>query len=219
MADVLYDEFGMPVHNAATPGKPYAKIEDETRLTVVVNSIYVIGDEDIRQPNGSVKTRFAVGIQYDSLRALRFEDGEETGRNHSWFNAITFSFHDKSTMVTSGLAAALGIPKDKTLLTDFIKLGLGKQISARVKHRKYTLDGVEKTATDLEAFKAVLQTEDFKEVISKFLPHRQAVKRYPACKFCFAAQLPVIRAQILSEYVAKQAPTPAPATTAPIEIK
>jgi len=219
MAEVLYDEFGIEIRNASQPGKPFAKLEDETRLTVIINGIYVIGDEDIRQPNGSIKTRFAVGVQYDSLRALRYEDGTETGRTHSWFNAITFSYHDKSTMVVSGLAAALGIPKDKTLLTDFIKMGLGKQVSARVKHRKYTLDGVERIATDLEAFKPAPQTEDFKEVIAKFIPHRQAVKRYPGCKFCFAALPPNVKAPILSEYVAKIVPIPAPAPTGPVEIK
>jgi hypothetical protein len=214
----LYDEFGVEIHAASQPGKAFALLEDETRVNLIASAVYIVGNESIKQPNGTMKDRYAVGLQFDSLRALRYEDGIETGRTHSWFKVLTFSYHEKSTMATSGLAAVLAIPKDKDKLTDFIKAALGKQLTARIKHRKYEVSGETKIATDLEAFKPIVGEEDFKGVIASFVPHRQAIKRYPTCKFVSVLMKPPV-AQVLSEYMTAHPVKAAAATTTPVEVK
>ena len=218
--EIRYDEFGMEIHDAGQNGKPFALLDDEIRLPVIISAFYMVGKESIKQPNGTLKDRFAIGLQFDSLRPLRYEDGEDTGRKHSWLNVMTYSFNDKSTLSLSGLLNAIGHNPTATLTPDFVKEVLGKQISARVKHRTYESEGKKRTIADIEAFKPLLDQENFSECIDTWYPHRRAIKKYPECKVLSYKMLrdgaknnkPVVAA-LLSAIVATPPATPAtPAT-------
>jgi hypothetical protein len=179
--EIRYDEFGMEILEAGQNGKPFALLDDEIRLPVIISALYLVGKESIKQPNGTLKDRYAIGLQYDSLRPLRYEDGEDTGRKHSWFNVTTYSFNDKSTLSVSGLLNAVGHSPTVITTPDFAREVLGKQVSARVKHRSYESEGKKRTIAEIEAFKPLLDKENFNECIDMWYPHRRAIKKYPGC--------------------------------------
>jgi len=213
----LYDEFGCEIVSATSQGKPFALLEDETRLKVLVSAVYIIGNEEVAQPDGSKKTRYAIGVQYDSLRSLRYEDGTETGRTHSWYQTYTFSYHEKSNLAKTGLLEACAVDLKQPTITEFIRAVLGKQVSGRVKHRPYEKDGQKKVSCDLEALKIVSEQEDFATIIAAYKPHRQVLKRYPACRVITAGmRIAGKKVCPLTDIVAGPATE---STTEPTEIK
>jgi len=159
-------------------------IEEETRLKFVIDSICVIGNVDFKQPDGSTKTSYQIGVGLTSNRSQRYEDnGEDTGRNVSFFLPYTLSFNPKANLVKSGLLQAVDYDLSLVTLPQIIGGLVGKQVSAMIAHRKYkTKDGQDAIAMDVEKFKPVTDQDDFAEALAKWKPNFMAAKRYPSAK-------------------------------------
>lgn len=161
--------------------RPYALLEDESRVQVVVTSLTAIGNESFRGADGKETVSYKINLQLTSSRPRRYEDGEEA-KGLVEFNAkYTFSMHEKGRMATEGLLEAIGADTTKVYkLNEFAALVLGKVISGRVKHRKYkTKEGAEAVAQDLEAFKPVKDPMDIEEIVANWKVPFALVKKHP----------------------------------------
>jgi hypothetical protein len=128
------DIYGLGEIVSANNSRKVALIEEETRLKFFIDSVTVIGNVEFKQPDGTTKVSYQVGLGMTSNRAQRYEDnGEETGRNWQFFEKYTLSFSPKSNLVKSGLLQAADHDLTKVTLAQIIEGLVGKQISAMVK--------------------------------------------------------------------------------------
>lgn len=169
--------------------RPYALLEDESRIQVVITSFTALGNESFRGDDGKVTESYKISLQMTSSRLRKYEDGGEAKGNVEFNSKYTFSMHEKSKMVKDGLLEALGADLTKVYkLNEFAALVLGKVVSGRVKHRKYkTKEGVEAIAQDLEAFKVVKEPMDTEELILGWRVPFTLVKKHPD-KMCLPAK-------------------------------
>lgn len=170
---------GIEEVSASGAGRKLLLIEEETRLKLFIDSMTIIGLEDYTGADGKTTTNYKIGLGFTSNREQKYEDGEGTGRKVTFFKVFTFSFHEKSGMVKSGLVEALVYDTSNLKLTEFLAACVGKQISAMISHRKYKNKQLQDSvAMDIEKFKKVVETEDFEDAVSAWEPPFMAVKLY-----------------------------------------
>lgn len=162
-------------------GQPFARVPKEIRIPLQISAVYVIGNQSLPTPQGP-KIVYQIGLQLESKIPLTYESGElvAKGRNHSFAEIATLSYHPKSRLYIKGIVTACGvIPASDGSRDAFISRVLGKQVTALTTWKKY-IDkptGVEKTVVELISYEPATIQEAFD--LSTWEVHGRFAKRYP----------------------------------------